>query len=658
MMSTGNTQASEQEEGQDCTLSRNTDDPTTFIQHYWIPDEEMPNVQLSDTYALDLCCKPGSRSNELANSPVARGYASDAATCSRAMNCLQDQFTSCSPPNAQPFKETDPEVSEELLQEEIHGITEMETVEETNMATSDLVESDTDIVLRKDVDFKDDVNNELSDICLETDHTNSSVTHSSFVDSNFVSDIVGDTNEGTQCGQCTTETEIKVKVSDELKQVKVELYTFESESVPSKLDTKLEIFSEDEEVYFDANSAKSGAESSSSKEGSPSGPESSSSKEESPSGPSCSGTSRASHGINSLSSDSESNLPSINLTLPIKKRKREIPVEVICSASSSDDERGSVSEIDYANLTPEEIKSLIDEAKRYGSIKRRCKCPKKKWSELPIVGPIESSGKCTIGKGDWSENINLPCPGCEAGICRDNHKRPGRRGRRKSALPRIFSAKSRPRGTIGHDVPIIDLSDTEEAKPNSSMASEVTLSTVPVNECIVLSSSEDDDDIVCEAVIKTDEKNQPATSDTSHSELAAKEIQSPDVVVLQPTTQAQLPCVPQTPDSELWPDLNIDLENWDETINLLANIVGPPNVQMANGPQTNPRTPLPERPSTPEGWSCPICLEAKTAVNEIMSTTCGHVFCGNCIRSAVKIHKKCPTCRKKLTAKQFHKIFL
>ena len=538
----------------------------------------------------------------------------------------------------------------------------IEPAKDIDMASNNLLESEINVEMEKDGNLAKALNNALPNNSIDLDCSSSSVTQLSILNSKIMTETVISLRDVAG---------MKLEVHEE---VEKEYSTFEidCENVPrntnvvgcetdtimmstcitSTVSSKLEISSEDEEIYCDVNSAKSGGESSSSKGASPSGP-------------SCSSTSRASQGINSLSSDSESDLPSINLTLPIKKRKREGLMEVVCH-SSSGEESGDVSDIDYSNLTPAEIKGLIEEAKRYGSTKRKCKCPKKKWSELPIKGPTKSSGKCTIGKGDWSESTSEPCPDCAAGNCRETHKRPGRRGRRRSAQPRIVSSKFRPRGTVGQDVPIIDLSDTEEISPMlTTVPSEVTVSAVPsapIKECIVLSSSEDDDDIVCEAVIKMEEKNQPTTSDASHSEVAPKG-RSPDVVLIQSTSQvqAQLPVPPVIPlasDSELWPDLNIDLGNFDETINLLANIVGPPNIQMECGPQLNPIAHVPERPPSPEGWSCPICLEPKTAVNEIMSTTCGHVFCGNCIRSAVRIHKKCPTCRKKLTAKQFHKIFL
>ncbi|NDW60396.1 hypothetical protein G0P98_28610, partial [Yangia sp. PrR004] len=39
-------------------------------------------------------------------------------------------------------------------------------------------------------------------------------------------------------------------------------------------------------------------------------------------------------------------------------------------------------------------------------------------------------------------------------------------------------------------------------------------------------------------------------------------------------------------------------------------------------------------------------------------TVCGHIFCQNCIKAAIQAQKKCPTCRKKLTAGQQHRVYL
>lgn len=65
---------------------------------------------------------------------------------------------------------------------------------------------------------------------------------------------------------------------------------------------------------------------------------------------------------------------------------------------------------------------------------------------------------------------------------------------------------------------------------------------------------------------------------------------------------------------------------------------------------------------TPKKICCPICLDDEETIKRrkrrLMSTTCGHVFCDKCIRSAVQMQSKCPTCRKKLTLRQLHPIFL
>ncbi|XP_020619157.1 E3 ubiquitin-protein ligase RNF4-like [Orbicella faveolata] len=70
----------------------------------------------------------------------------------------------------------------------------------------------------------------------------------------------------------------------------------------------------------------------------------------------------------------------------------------------------------------------------------------------------------------------------------------------------------------------------------------------------------------------------------------------------------------------------------------------------------------PAATTTEKKISCPICLDDEKTIKrrkrKLMSTTCGHVFCDQCIRSAVQMQNKCPTCRKKLSLRQLHPIFL
>ena len=62
---------------------------------------------------------------------------------------------------------------------------------------------------------------------------------------------------------------------------------------------------------------------------------------------------------------------------------------------------------------------------------------------------------------------------------------------------------------------------------------------------------------------------------------------------------------------------------------------------------------------------CPVCLdsfsEVKAAGRQVMATTCGHVFCEECIQGVlgdIVTARKCPTCRKKLTARSVHPLFI
>ena len=61
------------------------------------------------------------------------------------------------------------------------------------------------------------------------------------------------------------------------------------------------------------------------------------------------------------------------------------------------------------------------------------------------------------------------------------------------------------------------------------------------------------------------------------------------------------------------------------------------------------------------GVECPICMDdltqMKAAGHRLHSTTCGHLFCHPCIKRAIAITKKCPTCRQPLTAEKIRPIF-
>ncbi|MCL7034575.1 hypothetical protein MKW94_003777, partial [Papaver nudicaule] len=68
-------------------------------------------------------------------------------------------------------------------------------------------------------------------------------------------------------------------------------------------------------------------------------------------------------------------------------------------------------------------------------------------------------------------------------------------------------------------------------------------------------------------------------------------------------------------------------------------------------PQPAPPNPPPREPA----FSCPICM---SSLVEATSTKCGHIFCKNCIKSALSAQSKCPTCRKKLSTKDTIRVYL
>jgi hypothetical protein len=57
---------------------------------------------------------------------------------------------------------------------------------------------------------------------------------------------------------------------------------------------------------------------------------------------------------------------------------------------------------------------------------------------------------------------------------------------------------------------------------------------------------------------------------------------------------------------------------------------------------------LPERAAP---FKCAICLSFADEDTLLSATNCGHVFCEECIKGAVKSAGKCPICRKSLKAK-------
>ncbi|KAL1198870.1 putative SWI/SNF-related matrix-associated actin-dependent regulator [Cardamine amara subsp. amara] len=74
-------------------------------------------------------------------------------------------------------------------------------------------------------------------------------------------------------------------------------------------------------------------------------------------------------------------------------------------------------------------------------------------------------------------------------------------------------------------------------------------------------------------------------------------------------------------------------------------------VDIVSSSVLDPPAPPPEEPK----FTCPICMCPFT---EEMSTKCGHIFCKDCIKKAIASKAKCPTCRKRVTARELIRVFL
>ena len=106
----------------------------------------------------------------------------------------------------------------------------------------------------------------------------------------------------------------------------------------------------------------------------------------------------------------------------------------------------------------------------------------------------------------------------------------------------------------------------------------------------------------------------------------------------------------------------------------------PPRPRFSSPPQSNVESPrLTQLVSPPPSMKCPVCLEPFQSIrsrganvyllllesnlfiipgSNLVSTVCGHVFCGKCLPACVRINGNCPTCRKQIGYEDFHPLYL
>lgn len=80
------------------------------------------------------------------------------------------------------------------------------------------------------------------------------------------------------------------------------------------------------------------------------------------------------------------------------------------------------------------------------------------------------------------------------------------------------------------------------------------------------------------------------------------------------------------------------------------------SAETSKAPAEASRAPAAKVP-TRTNFDCPVCLESLKH-KPIVSTICGHIFCAPCSKSVIRRTKTCPNCRKSITSKSIHPIYL
>ena len=112
----------------------------------------------------------------------------------------------------------------------------------------------------------------------------------------------------------------------------------------------------------------------------------------------------------------------------------------------------------------------------------------------------------------------------------------------------------------------------------------------------------------------------------------------------------------------------------DDEVQVLSSSSSPGRSQSLNVSQpTTPSNSLSTKPSTSFSPSpsrlagkasitCPVCMDRASVFEsmgrKLVTTNCGHVFCDECIKNAISSLHKCPVCNKRLTMRQYHRLFI
>ena len=90
---------------------------------------------------------------------------------------------------------------------------------------------------------------------------------------------------------------------------------------------------------------------------------------------------------------------------------------------------------------------------------------------------------------------------------------------------------------------------------------------------------------------------------------------------------------------------------------VIVNLLDADKNRTPSSPQILSAVPAPEPPRKESGLNinCGICLDK---ISQPAATPCGHVFCYQCLSLSQRSQKQCPLCRKPLSVRQIHKLFI
>lgn len=110
--------------------------------------------------------------------------------------------------------------------------------------------------------------------------------------------------------------------------------------------------------------------------------------------------------------------------------------------------------------------------------------------------------------------------------------------------------------------------------------------------------------------------------------------------------------------------VTVDLTNDDDDVQVLRTLRKVPVVQfisnntLLKSKVRKKRAPR-EPEITPAMLKCQICQHLADKDTPLCATTCGHIFCEECLKTSLKHSNNCPNCRTKIKKRGgYHRLYL